>query len=147
MSLEEPVGLVATKDVVTVSGWALVADAAAMMVQNNISCLPVSLGHGPVGIITEKDIVKKVVAGGLDSTKVRVKEIMSFPLIAGAPTMSVREAAEKMLKNDIRRLVILDEEEKLIGLLTMTDILKLVAKAEGNPSVFIRYFSDSTGQR
>ena len=147
MSLEGPVGLLATKEVVTVSGYALVADAAAMMVEKKISCLPVSLGHGPVGIITEKDIVKKVVAGGLDSAKVRVREIMSFPLITATPTMSIREAAEKMLKNDIRRLVVIDEDERLMGLVTMTDILRSVAKVEGNPSVFIHYFTESARQR
>jgi len=147
MSVEEPVMLVATEDVVTVSGWALVADAAAMMVEKRISCLPVSLGHGAVGIITEKDIVKKVVAAGLDSGKVRVKEIMSTPLITVPPTISVREAAERMLKNEIRRLIIADEEGKLLGLVTMTDILKRVAKLEGNPSILIRYFNDSTSQR
>jgi CBS domain-containing protein len=147
VSLEEPVGLIATENVVTVSGWALVADAAAMMVEKKISCLPVSLGHGPVGIITQKDIVKKVVAAGLDSAKVRVKEIMSFPLISVSSTVSIREAAEEMLKNDVRRLVILDEEEKMIGLVTMTDILRMVAKVEGNPSVFIRYFNDAAGLR
>ena len=125
----------------------MVADAAAMMVEKKISCLPVSLGHGPVGIITEKDIVKKVVAGGLDSAKVRVKEIMSFPLITATPTMSIREAAEKMLKNDIRRLVVIDEDERLMGLVTMTDILRSVAKVEGNPSVFIHYFTESARQR
>jgi CBS domain-containing protein len=132
--------------VVTVSGWALVADAAAEMIEKKISCLPVSLGRGPVGIITEKDIVRKVVAAGLDSTKIRVKEIMSFPLISALPTLSIREAADKMLKNDIRRLVIIDEDEKLIGLVTMTDILRAIARTEVNPSVFIRYFKDSAGQ-
>jgi CBS domain-containing protein len=147
VSVEEPISLIMTQNVVTVSGWALVADAAAMMVEKKISCLPVSLGRGPVGIITEKDIVKKVVAGGLDSTKIRVKEIMSVPLITISPTASVREAAEKMLKNEIRRLVIADEEEKLVGLVTMTDILKSVAKAEGNQSVFIRYFAEAARQR
>jgi CBS domain-containing protein len=136
--------LIATEQVVTVSGWALVADAAAMMVEKKISCLPVSLGHGAVGIITEKDIVKKVVAAGLDSKKVRAKEIMSTPLITVLPTISIREAAEMMLKNGIRRLVVADEEGKLLGLVTMTDILKRVSTIEGNPSVFIRYFNDST---
>ena len=139
--------LIASENVVTVSGWALVADAAAEMVEKKISCLPVSLGHGPVGIITEKDIVKKVVAAGLDSARVRVKEIMSTPLITVLPTVSVREAAEIMLKNEIRRLIVTDEEGKLVGLVTMTDILKRVAKAEGNPSVFIRYFTDSVTKR
>ena len=91
--------------------------------------------------------MKKVVAAGLDSGKVRVKEIMSTPLITVPPTISVREAAERMLKNEIRRLIIADEEGKLLGLVTMTDILKRVAKLEGNPSILIRYFNDSTSQR
>jgi len=147
VSVEDPVMLVATEDVVTVNGWALVTDAAAMMVEKKISCLPVSLGHGAVGIITEKDIVKKVVAGGLDSAKVRVKEIMSTPLITVLPNESVRGAADKMLKYEIRRLVVADEEGKLLGLVTMTDILKRVARIEGNQSVFIRYFNDATAQR
>jgi len=133
------------ENVFTVTGEAPVADAAALMANKRISCLPISMGQGAVGVVTEKDIIQKVVAEGRDPKKVRVKDIMSTPLILAPATISIKDAAEKMLSHEIRRLVITDDKGKLIGLATMTDIIRWIAQGQGNPNYILRYLSDEIG--
>jgi malate dehydrogenase (oxaloacetate-decarboxylating) len=131
--------------VFTVTGEAVVAEAAALMAEKRVSCLPISMGQGAVGVVTEKDIIQKVVASGKDPRRVRVKEIMSTPLILAPSTITIKEAAEKMLSHQIRRLVITDEKGKLVGLATMTDIIRWIAQGQGNPNYIVRYLSDVIG--
>lgn len=131
--------------VFTVTGEAVVAEAAALMAEKRVSCLPISMGQGALGVVTEKDIIQKVVASGKDPRKVRVKEIMSTPLILAPSTITIKEAAEKMLSHQIRRLVITDEKGKLVGLATMTDIIRWIAQGQGNPNYIVRYLSDVIG--
>jgi len=120
-------------------------DAAALMAEKRVSCLPISMGQGAVGVVTEKDIIQKVVAAGKDPRRVRVKDIMSTPLILAPATITIKEAAEKMLSHQIRRLVITDDKGKLIGLATMTDIIRWIAQGQGNPNYILRYLSEEIG--
>ena len=145
MSVEEPVARIMVETVFTVTGEAVVAEAAALMAEKRVSCLPISMGQGAVGVVTEKDIIQKVVASGKDPRRVRVKEIMSTPLILAPSTITIKEAAEKMLSHQIRRLVITDEKGKLVGLATMTDIIRWIAQGQGNPNYILRYLSDVIG--
>jgi malate dehydrogenase (oxaloacetate-decarboxylating) len=131
--------------VYTVVGEASVADAAALMVKKKISCLPVSMGQGAIGIVTEKDIIERVVAAGKDPRKVRVMDIMSTPLLLAPATMTIKEAADKMLEHQVRRLVVTSEGGKLTGLVTMTDIIRWISNKEGNPAYILKYLSDSIG--
>jgi malate dehydrogenase (oxaloacetate-decarboxylating) len=131
--------------VFTVMGEAAVSEAAALMSAKRVSCLPISMGQGAVGVVTEKDIIQKVVAAGKDPRKVKVKEIMSTPLILAPANITIKEAAEKMLSHQIRRLVITGEKGKLIGLATMTDIIRWIAQGEGNPNYIVRYLSEEIG--
>ena len=143
MSTDEPIGRIIIENVFTVKGDALAADAAMLMVSKKISCLPVSMGEGAIGIVTEKDIIEKVVAAGRDPRRVRIKDIMSTPLILAPMGTTIRDAAEKMLTNHVRRLVISDDTGKLMGLVTMTDIIRWIAEKQGNPTFVLRYLSDS----
>jgi CBS domain-containing protein len=145
MSVEEPVARIMVETVFTVTGDAAVADAAALMAEKKVSCLPISMGQGAVGVVTEKDIIQKVVAAGEDPKKVRVKDIMSTPLILAPSSITIKEAAEKMLSNQIRRLIITDDRGKLIGLTTMTDIIRWIAQGQGNPNYILRYLSEEIG--
>ena len=145
MSVEEPVARIMVETVFTVTGEAVVAEAAALMAEKRVSCLPISMGQGAVGVVTEKDIIQKVVASGKDPRRVRVKEIMSTPLILAPSSITIKEAAEKMLSQQIRRLVITDEKGKLVGLATMTDIIRWIAQGQGNPNYILRYLSEVIG--
>jgi CBS domain-containing protein len=112
---------VMTKDVVTVSKDTLILDAAKIMDEKNIGCLVVVEDGTPIGIITEKDFLRKVVASQKDLNS-RVEEIMSTPLISIERKVDYGEAAAIMTKNKIRRLPVI-EEGKLYGIITMSDIL------------------------
>jgi CBS domain-containing protein len=98
------------------------------MIEKDISCLPVSLGSGAIGIITERDILGKVIAVGGNPKKVRVRDIMSTPLIVATSSTSIEEAASKMMTNNIKRLVVMSEDGgRLVGLVTMRNIIRWVA--------------------
>jgi malate dehydrogenase (oxaloacetate-decarboxylating) len=128
LPLEEPVQKIMIENVFTVRADALIIDATRLMIERNISCLLVSVGSGAIGIITEKDILGKVIAVGRDPKKVRVRDIMSTPLIVATASTSIGEAASKMMTNNIRRLVVMSEDGgRLVGLVTMKDIIRWVA--------------------
>lgn len=112
-----------TTNVVTVHSSEKILDAAKIMSEKKIGCLVVLENGRAAGIITERDILRRVVAKSLDPTKVSVVEIMSKPLITVSPDDSVRDAARIMVKNKIRRLPVV-EGLRLIGIVTSTDLAK-----------------------
>ena len=111
-----------TSNVVTVKPENSVADAAFLMAQNELGCLIVKSNGEPEGIITESDIITKVVAKDIKSSEITVDEIMTKNLIKIDPGRALNEAARFMSKMDIRRLAVV-EEGKLTGILTAKDIM------------------------
>lgn len=108
---------------VTVKPKTSVREAAEIMKKKGIgNCIVID--EKPLGIITESDILKKVVAKGLDAGKVLVEEIMVTPLIIIDPYVDIEEAMRTMSKCNIRRLPVI-EDGKLIGIITVKDILLL----------------------
>lgn len=81
-----------------------------------------------VGIITERDLVIKVLADGLNPDKVLARDIMSTPLITISPKATMTEAAKRMSEYKIRRLVVLDKQGDLIGMATADDLAKVLAR-------------------
>jgi predicted transcriptional regulator len=100
-----------------------VIKAASLMRENNISSLLVKHKGDFVSIVTEKDIINKVVAEELYPGDVKVSEIMSKFLFTVSKNESIEEASRLMRKNGVRRLVVL-EDEKVVGIITETDIAK-----------------------
>jgi CBS domain-containing protein len=91
--------------------------------------------NSPVGIITERDIVRRVVSAGEDPTNITVSEIMSKPIISGDPEMSVYNAALIMTKYKIRRLPIV-RDNVLYGIVTTSDLAKrLYDKDKRDPTL------------
>jgi len=117
---------VMTSSVVTVERGASVREAAETMARRRIGCIIVTEKDKPVGIVTERDILEKVVARGLDSSTTKMGEIMSHPLIAVKPDESIIKAARTMRKENIRRLIVLDNE-RLVGVVTERDLLRAAA--------------------
>ena len=105
---------------ITIKTEASVREAAVLMKKKSIGSLIVE-DETPVGIITESDILKKVVAKDLLASEVLVKDIMSTPIIVADPYISVEEALKTMSKCNIRRLPVV-EKNKLIGIITQKDI-------------------------
>jgi len=98
-----------------------VKEAAKIMKSRGIgNCIVAD--NKPVGIVTESDIIKKVVAEGLDPSKVSVKDIMTTPIIVINPYVDIEEAMKTMSKCNIRRLPVV-EKGKLVGIITQKDVL------------------------
>jgi CBS domain-containing protein len=114
---------VMVEKVVTTRTEATVEDAIKLMNKYEIGCLVVVENGKPVGIITERDILKRVLAKSNELKNLKVMEIMSTPLISAPPKMEIEEAAKLMYQKKIKKLPII-EEKKLVGLVTLTDILR-----------------------
>jgi signal-transduction protein with cAMP-binding, CBS, and nucleotidyltransferase domain len=102
---------------------ATVAQAALAMCRDEVGSCIVLRKNLPIGIVTEEDINCKVVAKDKKPSSVRVSEIMSTPLITVKADKTVGEAAHMMIKHRVRRLPVVDDEQRVIGIVTVRDIL------------------------
>lgn len=118
---------VMSEKVVTVNGDVTISEVAKIMSENKIGCLIVSRDGKVVGIVTERDLVRRVLAKKLDPDKTRVNEVMSKPVIVIKDTVTIEDAVAIMAKNGIRRLPVIDEEYTLVGIVTATDLAKALA--------------------
>ena len=115
------------KDVITITQNRAISDAAILMSENSIGCLVVMDKEAPVGIITERDFVRRVVAKNLSPSVTKISEVMSKPLITIDPDLSVRDAARMMIENKIRRLPVV-KDDKLIGIIVVSDFARQLSK-------------------
>ncbi len=104
---------------------ATVKEAVEIINKHEIGCLIVTKNGKTIGIMTERDILKRVIPKSKNPEKTKVSEIMSTPLIVGGPDMYIEDAARLMFKKDIKKLPIM-EDGKLVGLLTFSDIARIV---------------------
>jgi len=111
------------KEVITIDNEATVRKAAEIMNESEIGCLITAGQGGAVGILTERDLLKRVIAEGRDANKTKVKEVMSSPLIVAEPDMDLGEAVELMFLKKIKKLPVV-HERRLMGLITLTDIAR-----------------------
>lgn len=100
-----------------------VQDVAMLMNRYQIGCVIIVDEGKPVGIITERDMLKRVICKGIAPEKVRVADIMTKPLVNASPNMRAGDAAKIMLKWNIKKLPVVDEG-RLVGLVTLTDLLR-----------------------
>jgi len=104
-------------------------DAAGLMVKNKVgSVVVVNSAGNPIGIVTERDILRKVVGANKSASQISVKEIMSQPIITVKSYDSIETAAQIMAKNKIKRLVVLESNGKVTAVVSTTDIAKKLAK-------------------
>jgi len=116
-----------TKSVVTVDVTESVFNAAQIMRKETVAALVVLEDGKPVGILTERDLVRRVLADNLNPVQTKVSEIMSKPLLSANPDASIGEAARIMVDNKIRRLPIV-ERDRLVGILTAVDLARYLSK-------------------
>ena len=130
---------VMNKNVVRIQSQATVAEATKTMASCKMSCIVAIEGDNAVGVFTEKDLLKKVVALQKDPAHTKIEEVMSSPIISIPPDYSLFSAAKAMEKMRIRRLVVM-EDKKLCGIITQTNIFmaikgKLQKEEEDNLSL------------
>jgi CBS domain-containing protein len=105
-------------------------DVAKLMAKHRIGSIVVTEGNNknPVGLVTERDIIKKVTAQNKSADQVAVRHIMSSPVITVQSIDSIDTAAETIAENRIKRLVVLEQDGSMVGILSVSDIAKKLAK-------------------
>jgi CBS domain-containing protein len=98
--------------------------AAEVMAQEGVSAIIVTVEGKAKGIVTERDILKRIVAEDKNAKKTKVKEIMSSPLVTIEPSTDLEEAARLMFEKKIKNLPV-THENHLIGLINLQDICRL----------------------
>jgi len=101
-----------------------VLDAAKIMKKRKIGNVIIVEKERPVGILTESDIIKKVIAEGKNANDVAVKDVMTTPIVVIDPYLTLEEAMKTMGKCNVRRLPV-TENNKLIGIITQKDISRM----------------------
>ena len=113
------------KNVITIELEKTAQYASTILKENDISFLVVVEDSKPVGIVSERDIVRKIVAENKEASKIQLESIMSKKFKWVEPNSSIESAVQKMLNNNIRRLVVL-EDENLVGVITQTDLTEFL---------------------
>jgi CBS domain-containing protein len=104
-------------------------DVAEIMVNKRISSvIVIDKKTKPIGIVTQKDLVRRVCLKDMSASRFPVEEIMSSPLITIMAYDSIDTASRIMTQNRIKHLVVLEEDNRICGLLSVTDITKHLAK-------------------
>jgi CBS domain-containing protein len=114
---------VMVEDVITVEEKATIKKAVELMNKHEIGCLIVVKRGKPAGIVTERDMLKRILLESKDPEKIKVNEIMSEPLVVGKPQMDIEDAVRLMFKRNIKKLPVADEGN-LVGLVTLTDLVR-----------------------
>jgi CBS domain-containing protein len=134
MAGDDQVGAVMSKTVRTVDSGKSLREALRLMVEYDIGSIVVTHRGRPVGIITERDIVKRLGGRGPEGLDRKTGAIASKPLITIDPEVEVWKAFAKMLRKKIRRLPVM-RGGALVGIVTERDLLKWVVKVTYEPNI------------
>lgn len=115
--------------VVTVEPSATVKKAVDLMNLHDIGCLVVVHSGKPVGIMTERDMLKRIIHKGRNSARTKIVDVMSKPLVTASPDMRAGDAAKLMFERNVKKLPIV-ENGRLVGLVSITDLLRAEGVAE-----------------
>lgn len=119
------------REVITIDSEQSAKNAARLMAKFGISGLVVLREEELVGILTERDILTRVVASGQNPENITVKEIMTEPIIVVNPMMPLDKAVRIMFQEKIKKLPVVtkvEENLRLVGILSLTDIARLHPK-------------------
>ena len=126
------------KTVISIDSAMTVKDAATMMDDTDVGCVIITKGNAPLGILTERDFVKRIVSKE-KSFSTPLADVMSFPLITSKPDDTVWEVAEIMKKNKIHKVPV-EDNGKLVGIITASDLVKLCSMGSDSE---MRHIADS----
>jgi len=127
MELRIPVKDIMTRNVATVDIKSDVPQLARKMLELDVGSVIITDGKHPIGIVTERDIVRKIITKNLKPGAISIKDLMTTPLITVSATEDVTEAMHMMVKLKIRRLPVV-EMGKLIGIVTDIDLIAVSAE-------------------
>jgi CBS domain-containing protein len=125
------------KDVVTASPEDTLTQVAQTLEQHKVGAIVVVEEHKPVGIVTDRDLALAVCVRGISPTE-PVRRVMSSPVATLKHTQGVFEATRQMKQLTVRRLPVVDDDGKLVGLVSLDDLLLLLTSELGNLAVSVR---------
>ena len=109
------------KNVITIEYDKTALDAACLISEKDVSFLVIMKDGLPIGVLSESDFVRRLAANDKKSSEMQISDIMSRKFRWVDPSTTIEDSIQKMLNNNIRRLIIL-ENEKLVGVITQTDL-------------------------
>ena len=109
--------------IVTIESSVSAIEIAKIMDKNKVSSIVITKDQLPIGIVTERDLVSKIIAQNKKPSEVRTADITTSPLVIVNPLTPTDEIAQKMLSEKIRRVVVIDSDQAL-GIITVTDFVK-----------------------
>ena len=123
-----PIGDYCQKDVRTIDVGATLREAAQRMAEEGVGCLIALQGAYPRGMLTDRDVALRVLRDGLDPDEAHVQDALTPDPVVVHASSPLRAAAAVMRRRAVRRLPVLDDEERLVGVLTLDDLVGLLAR-------------------
>ena len=108
----------------TIASESSVVEAAKIMRDENVGIVPIVEGERLVGTITDRDIAIKVVAEGKDARSTTVGQVASRDLVTVDPQQDLDEALRLMAQHQVRRLPVVEEDGRLVGILAQADVAR-----------------------
>ena len=109
------------KHVITIDSDKTALDAAKLMEEKDISFLVIHQDEKPIGVVTERDFVRKISAADKNASKIPLTDMMSPKYRSVSPENDIEDAVQKMLNHNIRRLIV-TENDSVVGVITQTDL-------------------------
>lgn len=126
------VGEICNREVIVCRQNESLSEAVALMHDYHVGCVVVVADSGtkskPIGILTDRDIVVRVLHAMTDLATLRVSDVMSKELITARQNAEVFDSLELMRDKGIRRLPVVDSEDHLVGIITVDDLIELMAE-------------------
>ena len=113
-----------TSNPTTVEPDKTVVDAAKLMSKKDAGLIPIVEGQKLVGTITDRDIAIRVVAEGKDPQSTKVSDVMTSRIVTVEPDQDLDEALRLMAENKVRRLPVVEEDGKVVGIVAQADVAK-----------------------
>src|SRR6266568_2841973 len=115
---------VMTSNPCTIDAEKSVAYAAKMMLEEDVGLAPIVEGDRLIGMLTDRDIATRIAAEGRDPDRVKVRDVASKQLITIDPGQDLDEALRKMAQHQVRRLPVVEEDGRLVGVVAQADIAR-----------------------
>jgi CBS domain-containing protein len=123
-----------TTELITATEDQTIQEICKIMSDHDIGCVVVVKrlvgGNKPIGIITERDIVREIGTSDLILAQKPIRELMKYPLVTISPNTTIKEAIEIMQTKNIRRLLVVDNDDIVRGILTQKDVFNALSNSD-----------------
>ncbi|MGH7771110.1 MAG: CBS domain-containing protein [Candidatus Binatia bacterium] len=131
----QTIGSIMSGELITADPSRSIYETIETMIEENTGCVVVVSGSEPKGIFTERDVLRRVAVKDIDTRKTPIREVMTANLVTASHSALIGEVLAEMYKHDFRNMPILGDGEKLVGIVSMGDILKYAKALDVDESV------------